>query len=96
MDKEAVVHTHSGTLLSYKRESICVSPNEVDGLIVQSEVSQKEKNKYCILTHVQGIQKDGTNELICRTAMETQTQRTVLWAQQGKERAAQKHIQYQM
>ena len=28
--------------------------------IVQSEVSQKEKDKYCILTHVYGIQKDGT------------------------------------
>ena len=24
---------------------------------IQSEVSQKEKNKYCILTHVYGIQK---------------------------------------
>ena len=28
--------------------------------IIQSEVSQKEKNKYCILTHICGIQKDGT------------------------------------
>ena len=24
-------------------------------LIIQSEVSQKEKNKYCILTHIHGI-----------------------------------------
>ena len=30
--------------------------------IIQSVVSQKEKDKYCILTHVYGIQKDGTNE----------------------------------
>ena len=25
--------------------------------VIQSEVSQKEKNKYCILTHTCGIQK---------------------------------------
>ena len=53
-------------------------------LIIQSEVSQKEKNKYCILMHIYGIQKDGTDEPICRTAMDTQTQRTDLWIQ-GRE-----------
>ena len=26
--------------------------------VIQSEVSQKEKNKYCILTHICGIQKN--------------------------------------
>ena len=31
--------------------------------IIQSEVSQKEKNKYCILRHINGIQKDGTDEI---------------------------------
>ena len=41
--------------------------------IIQNEVSQKEKEKYCILTHIYGIQKDGTDETICRAAMETQT-----------------------
>ena len=41
--------------------------------VIQSEVSQKEKEKYCILTHIYGIQKDGTDETICRAAMETQT-----------------------
>ena len=33
-------------------------------LIIQSEVSQKEKDKYCILTHIYGNQKDGTDEFI--------------------------------
>ena len=37
--------------------------------IIQSEVSQKEKNKYCILKHIYGIQKDGTYEPICRAAI---------------------------
>ena len=26
--------------------------------IIQSEVSQKEKDKYCILTHIHGLWKD--------------------------------------
>ena len=38
----------------------------------QSEVSQKEKNKYQILTHIYGIQEDGADEPIFRAAMETQ------------------------
>ena len=41
--------------------------------IIQSELSQKEKNKYCILMHICGIQKGGTDEIICRAAVETQT-----------------------
>ena len=40
--------------------------------IIQSEVSQKEKDKYCILTHIYGIYKNGTEEFIYRT-MEKQT-----------------------
>ena len=39
--------------------------------VIQSEVSQKEKNKYRILTHVYGIWKNGTDEPICRAGMET-------------------------
>ena len=41
-------------------------------LIIQSEGSQKEKDKYYILMHMQEIQKDGTDEAICRAAMERQ------------------------
>ena len=47
--------------------------------IIQSEVSQKEKSKYRIKTHIYGIQKDDTEKSICRAAVETQTQRTDLW-----------------
>ena len=46
---------------------------------IQSEVSQKEKYKYWILTHIYGIQKGGIDEFVCRAAMEKQTQRTDLW-----------------
>ena len=43
--------------------------------IIQSEVSHKEKDKYHILMHIYGIQKNGTEEFIHRTAMEKQTQK---------------------
>ena len=36
--------------------------------IKQSEVSQKEKNKYHILTHIYRIYKNGTEEFIYRAA----------------------------
>ena len=47
--------------------------------IIQSEVSQKEKDKYCILTCIYGIQKNGTEEFIYRATVEKQTQRIDLW-----------------
>ena len=57
-------------LFSHKIEHICVSSNEVHGLkaIIQSEVSQKKKKK-CILMHIYGIWKEGTDEIICRAVM---------------------------
>ena len=40
--------------------------------IIQSEVSQKEKHQYSILTHIYGILKDGNDDPIYETAKETQ------------------------
>ena len=40
--------------------------------IIQCEVNQKEKHQCSILTHINGIQKDGNDEPICETAKETQ------------------------
>ena len=40
--------------------------------IMQTEVSQKEKYKYCILVHMYGIQKDATDEIIYRAALQKQ------------------------
>ena len=40
--------------------------------IIQSEVSQKEKHQYSILTHIYEISRDGNDDLICETAKETQ------------------------
>ena len=39
--------------------------------IIQSEVNQKEKHQYSILTHIYGVWKDGNDGPICMTAKET-------------------------
>ena len=41
--------------------------------IIQSEVSQKEKDKYHILMHIYIIKKNGTEEFIYRAEMEKHT-----------------------
>ena len=50
--------------------------------IIQSEVSQKDKDQYSILTHICGILKYGNDNPICKTKKETQMYRTdfgTLW-----------------
>ena len=58
MDKEAVVHIHNGILLSYEKknafESVLMRWMKLEP-IIQSEISQKEKYQYSILTHICGI-----------------------------------------
>ena len=53
--------------------------------VIQSEVSQKQKNKYHILMHICGIQKNGTDKSICKAEIETQPQRTNVWTPRGVE-----------
>ena len=66
MDKKAVVHIHNGVKLEP---------------IIQSEVSQKEKHQYSILTH-----KDGNDNPVCETVKETQMYRTDVWTLWERER----------
>ena len=69
--------------------------------IIQSEVSQKDKDHYSILMHIYGILKDGNDNPICKTEKETQMDRTdfgTLWekARVGcSERIALKQVYYQ-
>ena len=53
MDKEDVVHIYSVVLLSHKKEQNCAICRDMMDLetVIQNEVSQKEENKYHILTH---------------------------------------------
>ena len=57
MNKEVVVHIHNGTLLGYKNnilESVIMRWMKLEPIIL-SEVSQKEKYQYSVLTHTYGI-----------------------------------------
>ena len=55
MDKEDVVHIYNGILAIKKNEigSFVVRWMDLE-TVIQSEVSQKEKNKYRMLTHIYG------------------------------------------
>ena len=49
-----MAHIYNGILLSHKRnktELFVVRWMDLE-TVIQSEVSQKEKNKYCMLTHI--------------------------------------------
>ena len=53
--------------------------------VIQSQASQKEKNKFHLISLVCGIWKNGTDELICKAEIESQIQRTNLWTPKGQE-----------
>ena len=58
MDKEAVVHIYNVVQLSNKKKKRIVPFAEMWmdlETVIQSEVSQKEKNKYHMLMHICGI-----------------------------------------
>ena len=56
MDKKAVVHIHNGVLDIKKNtfESVLMRWMKLEP-IIQSEVREKEKHQYSILTHIYGI-----------------------------------------
>ena len=63
--------------------------------ITQSEVCQKEKDKYYVLTYVWNL--DDTDAFICKAAMEKQTQRTDLWTQErGKEGETMERVTWKL
>ena len=66
-------------------ESVLVRWMELEP-IIQSELSQKEKHQYSILTHTYGIQKDGNDNPVCEIAKDTQMYRTEFWTLWEKER----------
>ena len=68
--------------------------------IIQSEVRQKDKERYSILTHIYRIYNDRNDNLICKTEKDTQMYKTdfgTLWekARVGCfKRTASKHVYY--
>ena len=64
---------YNSVIKSYEFESVEMRWMNLE--LVQSEVSQKEKKKYHLLTHMYGIEKNGADEPICRAGIEMQTQK---------------------
>ena len=66
MDKEDVAHTYNGILLSHKRNEIELFVLRWMDLesVIQSEVSQKEKKKYHMLTRIYGILRGGKKKVL--------------------------------
>ena len=75
------INIFNGMLFSGKKEQNRVICRGVDGprVCIQSEVSQKEKNKYRILMHICEIQKNGTDGPISRAGIETQAWEMDVW-----------------
>ena len=65
----------NGLLLRHKKNEIELFVMRWMDLesVLQSEVSQKEKNKYRMLTHIYVILKSGTDEPRSRSGIKTQT-----------------------
>ena len=59
-----MAHIYSGILLSHNRNEIeLFVVRWMDlGFVIQSEVSQKEKNKYHMRTNIYGIKRNGSHE----------------------------------
>ena len=53
--------------------------------ITQSEISQKEKNKYCILMYICGIYKNGKDGLMCKAEIESRCGKQTYGYQVGRE-----------
>ena len=70
-----MVHIHDGILISIKRNTFEAALIRWMNLepIIQSKVSQKEKDKCHILTHIYGIKKNVIDEPICRAGIEAHT-----------------------
>ena len=73
MDKEDVIHIYNGILLSHKKNEIMpFTATWIDlETAIQSEISQKEKNKCHMILPICGIQTNVTNQLICKAETES-------------------------
>ena len=77
---------YNGILLSYKKNKIMsfAATWMQLAILILSEVSQKEKYKIPYYSTYMWNLKYGTNESICRTETDSQTQKTNLWLPRGR------------
>ena len=73
MYKEDVVHIYNGILVIKKNEIMTFAATWMNlEIVILNEVSQREKDKYHMISFICGIFKNGTNELTYKTEIESQ------------------------
>ena len=74
VDKEDMVHIYNEILLSHKRKkTVAFAATWMDlETVIQSEVSQKKKDKYHTTLLIYGIQKNNSDELTCKAEIQAQ------------------------
>ena len=71
MNKEDVAQWSYSAIKRNEIELFVVRRMDLES-VIQSEISQKEKNKYCMLTHIYGIlEKNDSEEPRGRTGIKT-------------------------
>ena len=76
-----MAHIYNGILAIKRNETELFVVRWMDlESVIQSEVSQKEKNKYRMLTYMYGIYKSSTDDSSGGAGIKTQTKRTDLRA----------------
>ena len=81
-----MVHIYNGTLLSHKKNEIlpfAATWMDSEGIML-SEISQREKDKYCMISLIHGIQKIQQTSEYNRKEADTQTQRRNYWLPVGR------------
>ena len=70
--------------LAIKKNEIMFTATWMDlGIIITNEVSQKEKDKYHMISGIWNLKHDAS-EFIYETETDSQTQRTDLWLPRGR------------
>ena len=87
MDKEDVVHTYNGILLSHKKEwnnAICSNMDGPGDYHTKWSKSEKEQQISYYIAYMWNLKKNDTNELIYKIETDSQTSKTNLWLPKGK------------
>ena len=66
------IHIHNG-ILAIKNEIIAICSNMDGPRHYHTKWSKSEKDKYHIISHTWNIKKKDTNELTCKTEIDSQT-----------------------
>ena len=75
MDKQDVVHTYNGILLSHKKErnnTICSNMNATGDYPTKWSKSERERQMSYDITYMRNLKYD-TNELLYKTEIDSQT-----------------------